>query len=225
MNTRLYQIVALVSLVLFPWAYSLQAQMQQAQAPAHNHDMENGKQLYATCIACHGVNGEGNVQLKAPRIGGQYEWYTRSQLTKFKSGQRGTHPSDTTGALMVPAAQALQSDKDIHDLAAYTATLKSPVPMATIQGNAVRGKVLFMACVACHGGAGQGLVNMQGPSLILLNDWYIQSQLVKFRHGIRGGATDNLSGKQMQAMAAIIKNDQELKDVIAYITAIARKIR
>ena len=34
-------------------------------------DPENGKNLYAPCVACHGAQGEGNPALNSPALGGQ----------------------------------------------------------------------------------------------------------------------------------------------------------
>ena len=107
MNIRIFQTVALLCLTFALGAYA-QHMHGQPKAPAHNHDLENGRQLYTTCIACHGANGEGNAQLKAPRIGGQLESYTISQLNSFKSGKRGAHPDDPEGALMVPVVAGRQ---------------------------------------------------------------------------------------------------------------------
>ena len=43
-----------------------------------------------------GPTGQGNEQLKAPPIAGQYDWYLLAQLKKFKGGIRGTNPPDTS---------------------------------------------------------------------------------------------------------------------------------
>ena len=55
---------------------------------------EDGKTSYATCMACHGQNGEGNQALNAPKIAGLPDWYVARQLRSFKKGIRGTHEKD-----------------------------------------------------------------------------------------------------------------------------------
>ena len=45
--------------------------------------VENGKKQYKYCIACHGVNGEGDKKMKAPRLQGQLGFYIQNSLTKF----------------------------------------------------------------------------------------------------------------------------------------------
>ena len=48
------------------------------------HAIES-KTLYQTCAACHGAQGEGNPELAAPALAGQFEWYTQHQLENFKN--------------------------------------------------------------------------------------------------------------------------------------------
>lgn len=78
-------------------------------------DAAKGKTLYATCIQCHGENGEGNVEQKAPKLSGQHDWYVIKQVTDIKSGVR-SNPT------MLPFIKGL-SEQDIKDLAAYILTL------------------------------------------------------------------------------------------------------
>jgi cytochrome c oxidase subunit II len=87
-------------------------------------DATVGKQLYATCAACHGPDGKGNLQLNAPRLAGQSDWYLVRQLKDFKSGLRGSQPNDTFGMQMKPMAAMLASDQAIDDVVAYIETLK-----------------------------------------------------------------------------------------------------
>lgn len=84
---------------------------------AFAQDAARGQTLYQTCIQCHGEKGEGNLKMKAPRIGGQFDWYIITSINMFKSGER-KNPT------MQPFIKDL-SDKDIADLAAFVSTLKS----------------------------------------------------------------------------------------------------
>ncbi len=52
-------------------------------------DAEAGASKYMVCIGCHGMSGEGNVAMNAPKLAGQEIWYLESQLKAFKSGIRG----------------------------------------------------------------------------------------------------------------------------------------
>jgi cytochrome c553 len=84
---------------------------------------EMGKQKYIPCVACHGVNGEGNQALNAPPLAGGSDWYQLTALQKFKAGVRGTNPKDTTGMLMRPMSMTLADDQAMKDVLAYIATL------------------------------------------------------------------------------------------------------
>ena len=93
-------------------------------ADAFAADADHGKQLYATCAACHGPTGAGNEALGAPPIAGMPAWYTVRQLNNFKTGVRGANPKDTHGQQMAPMAKMLGTDDDVADVAAYIETLK-----------------------------------------------------------------------------------------------------
>lgn len=87
-------------------------------------DAGAGKQLYATCAACHGSKGEGNAQLNAPRLADQNDWYLVRELQNFKSGVRGSNPKDTYGAQMKPMAAMLANDQAIANVVVYIRSLK-----------------------------------------------------------------------------------------------------
>jgi len=87
-------------------------------------DPEAGKAKYVPCIACHGVNGEGNPALNAPPLVGLSDWYQFTALKNFKAGVRGTNPKDPTGSLMRPMSMTLADDQAILDVIAYIMTLE-----------------------------------------------------------------------------------------------------
>lgn len=87
-------------------------------------NVATGKQLYATCAACHGPDGHGIAQMNAPRIAGQNDWYLVRQLQNYKTGLRGNQPKDAYGAQMKPMAMTLANDQAINDVVAYIDTLK-----------------------------------------------------------------------------------------------------
>ena len=80
----------------------------------HAQDAAKGKTLYANCVSCHGDQGMGSAELKAPKLAGQHDWYILKQLTEIKSGVRKR--SDTTPYKSL-------SEQDMKDLAAYIVTL------------------------------------------------------------------------------------------------------
>jgi cytochrome c553 len=82
-----------------------------------------------TCAACHGVNGLGvdaPLDPKPPVLAGQHEDYLEQALTSYRNGRR-------KNAVMDGMAQALKSDADVKELAAYFANQPSPLATAHVR--------------------------------------------------------------------------------------------
>jgi len=92
--------------------------------PTVTGDVAHGKQLYTTCVACHGAKGEGLPALQAPALASRSDWYLVTQLGNYKTGVRGADARDTYGAQMRAIAGTLPDDKAINDVVAYINTLK-----------------------------------------------------------------------------------------------------
>ena len=87
-------------------------------------NVDNGRELYATCVACHGADGKGNQALGSPDLTITNDWYNVIQLQNYKSGSRGGAPGDMYGAQMRAAAQLLADDQAIKDVVSYINTLQ-----------------------------------------------------------------------------------------------------
>jgi cytochrome c oxidase subunit 2 len=186
-------------------------------------DLERGKQLYFTCIACHGDKAQGKSVLKAPQLAGQESWYLESQLKKFKEGIRGSHPKDTRGRQMAPMAKTLVSEMDVKNVATYISSLIPHSPQKTIQGgSSEKGKIAYATCMACHGDKAQGNSSLKAPGLKNLPDWYLMTQLKNFKQGIRGANPKDIEGMQMKPMANMLVDEQAIKNVIAYIETLTK---
>ena len=183
---------------------------------------ENGKAKYKVCIACHGENGGGNKIANAPRIAGQFSWYIKRQLYNFKNGVRGSHLNDITGMQMRTMALSLNNEQDFEDVVAYIETLNGRAKHSGINGDPLAGKKNYAICVSCHGANGEGNKALNSPKIAGLPDWYIESQLHKFRKGIRGVHAKDIYGQQMRPMAMSLANDKSVKDVTAYIRSLKR---
>jgi len=79
-------------------------------------DAAQGKAKYVSCVACHGVNGQGGV---GPKLQGQKSEVIVKKLTAYKNKQQLGAQSQ----LMWGIAGGL-SPADINNIASYTATLK-----------------------------------------------------------------------------------------------------
>jgi cytochrome c oxidase subunit 2 len=183
-------------------------------------DAAPGQTLYAVCSACHGQQGEGNPALNSPKLSGQAKWYIARQLKYYKQGIRGTHEQDIYGRQMAPMAMTLANDKAIKDVAAYIESLPDTAVTTTLTGDAKRGQSFYSTCSACHGRQGEGNFGTGSPALRGQHDWYMSRQLHHYQQGIRGTHAQDLHGSQMALMADILKDEQAVNDVIAYINTL-----
>ncbi|MFS8609254.1 MAG: c-type cytochrome [Gammaproteobacteria bacterium] len=183
-------------------------------------DPQSGAATYAVCSACHGAQGEGNPQLNAPKIAGQEAWYLERQIRLYQQGIRGTDPRDPYGMQMAPMANTLTTEQALADVAAYIESLPDRPAEPTVSGNAARGRTLYQTCAGCHGRDGRGIWSTNAPRLAGMSDWYLKRQLEYFRDGVRGAHADDLYGLQMAMMAASLRNERAIDDVIAYINSL-----
>jgi len=82
-----------------------------------------------TCAACHGANGLGvdaPLDPKPPVLAGQHVDYLEQALTSYRNGRR-------KNAVMGGMAQALKTDADVKELAAYFASQPSPLATAKVR--------------------------------------------------------------------------------------------
>ena len=185
-------------------------------------DVTAGQASYAVCSACHGAAGEGNVALNAPKLTGLQNWYLERQILNFKHGLRGSDPADTFGAQMAPMA-AILDDTAINNVVAYIASLPDMDSTPTISGDIARGEHIFITCGSCHGTDGRGIWSQNAPNLNGANDWYIARQLENYRQGIRGSHPQDLYGKQMTLMTVMLRDEQAINDLVAYINTLQEK--
>jgi cytochrome c553 len=63
---------------------------------------------------------------------------------------------------------------------------------------------------------GAGLEQVKAPPLKHASDWYLLSQLQKFKAGQRG-LTGDMEGATMKPQVALLTDEQAMKDVVQYI--------
>ncbi len=218
--TRRFMRAAAATLAIGSLSLASYAALATAQAAAG--DAAKGQVIFAkVCVTCHGAQAQGNKALSAPALAQQEAWYLVAQLVKFKSGARGAHPKDTQGALMRPMAAQLTDAAAIANVVAYIKTLKPTPQVAVLKGDAVAGKATFAkVCAACHGPAGKGMLALKTPALAGQADWYMVTQLNKFKAGIRGADPRDVTGAQMRPMAAQLKDDAAVANVVTYIASL-----
>lgn len=187
-----------------------------------------GEALFDTCAPCHGDDGAGNQELAAPAIAGASDWYMTYQIEKFQEGVRGYHYTDAEGLRMRPMSRALFADRgDIESVVEYVFSLPIPDPPPTAEGGDVEaGEAEYAAlCANCHGIDGRGIdgavPELNAPSVLHLNDWYIASSLRKYRDGVRGASPGDAAGAVMRS-PVVGMSDERIANVTAYIMSMRR---
>ena len=192
--------------------------------PAAGGDAAAGKAMFGVCTACHGPLGVGNQAMNGPKLTGQEDWYLLRQMQLFQSGARGAAPGDMQGMVMAGIAKGpmFKSPESLANLTAYIVSLDDAPAATTVTGDVEKGAALYVACAACHGKQAEGMETMAGPRLAGQSDWYMVSQLKKFKAGQRGYDDADHTGRQMKLMVATLADDQAIADVVAYINTLGR---
>ncbi len=188
--------------------------MFASQIMAQDGDAEKGKALSATCVACHGTDGN-SVNPIWPTIAGQHPQYIERQLKLFKSGDR---PSAT----MLPMTMGL-SEQDMADLAAYfgeqEAKLLAADPAQIELGQAIYQGGLkdrdIPACMACHGPTGQGNPLSGYPVVANQHAAYLVNELNLFKQGRTVPGKEDVNGKIMADIAKYM-TQEEIEAVSSY---------
>ena len=140
-----------------------------------------GQVKAATCIGCHGVNGNSMVP-SFPKLAGQSEGYLLKQLQDFKSGAR-------VDGMMTGIVAPLEG-ADMANLAAYYAAQTVSQGVAKKGANIALGQKIYrggkketsvIACIACHGPQGKGIPSAGFPALSSQHAVYTAKQLKAFR--------------------------------------------
>ena len=87
-------------------------------------------------------------------------------------------------------------------------------------GDVERGKQLYQVCSACHGPSAEGMAPLNAPANAGQDPWYLTRQLKNFKAGIRGADPRDTFGAQMRPMAMVLATDEQIADVVAYITSL-----
>jgi cytochrome c oxidase subunit 2 len=209
-------------LLAFAAAYS--AALLAGCATTPGPGLARGQQVFGTCVPCHGRDGMGSALLGAPSIAGLPQWYLERQLRNFQSAMRGAHPHDLEGSRMRPMARSLYREGDVTSVAQYVATLPARVPAPTLaMGDTANGRMRYQGlCVTCHLDDGKGNEPLGAPPLTHQYDWYMLSQLAKFKNGMRGAHPEDAMGAQMAAMATTLEDSTAMHDVIAFIRTLQK---
>ncbi|MES2683313.1 MAG: c-type cytochrome [Pseudomonadota bacterium] len=182
-------------------------------------DAAAGATKSGTCVACHGVGGNGIINPEWPKLAAQHPAYTAAQLKHFKAGER-------KNAVMMGQA-ALLSEQDMADIAAHFATLKA-VPGVASKDSIKIGEKLYRAgdaprglpaCAACHGPTGAGNPTSMYPRIGGQNAAYTANQLNSYKKGKDG---ERGAGKHALIMSAVATKltDAEIAALASYVAGL-----
>lgn len=190
------------------------AQAAQAESLVGGN-ADAGKAKAAACTACHGPGGN-STNPEWPRLAGQSEAYTVSQLKAFKDGSRAN-------PLMAGQVAGL-SEQDMKDIAAYFFA-QQPLTGAASPDLAEAGQTLYRAgdaergipaCMGCHGPKGEGNAAAAYPRIAGQHADYSAAQLRIYRDGARKG-TDKA---RMMSDVARKLTDEEIAAVASYLSGL-----
>ena len=205
------------SLSKFSIAFALVLAGKQAMAGG---DAEAGQAKAATCVACHGVDGNSAVPT-FPKLAGLGHKYLLKQMKDIRDGRRPV-------ALMAGQVDNM-SDQDLADIAAFYDAQPRTGGMADPDKVALGRKVYLAgiaerqvpACSGCHSPTGNGNGPAGYPSLAGQHAEYIAGQLKMFRKGYEdpAGRTNGGEAKIMRT-TAFRMSDMEIEAVASYIAGL-----
>ncbi len=185
-------------------------------------DAEAGKVKAASCVACHGADGNSlEATPNFPNLAGQSASFLYKQMKDFKEGKR---KDPTMNAMILPL-----DDQAMQDVAAFFAGQKlkpgQADPALVDAGKAIyKGGIAEIgvpACMGCHGPAGNGNPGSGYPQLASQKSVYVEKQLKDFRTAAQSmdstpvGRTNDASKMMRNAVKRM--SDPEIKAVAQYI--------
>ncbi len=159
---------------------------------------EQGEALAATCVECHGENGNSNMP-GVPSLAGQQPLYFIAATQAYLHGTREMSGMEET-------LRGL-SKTDIEKLALYYAS-QSPAPRAAPEfGDPAAGEPLSAQCGGCHGAGGVSH-DAATPSLAGQDPQYLAQATRAYRGHLR--QHDVMFGD---------KTDEDIRNIAAYYAA------
>jgi cytochrome c553 len=183
-------------------------------------DAEAGQAKAATCVACHGVDGNSALPT-FPKLSGLGHKYLLKQMQDIRDGRRPV-------ALMAGQVDNM-TDQDLSDIAAFYDA--QPRTGGTADPDKVSlGRKVYLggiaerqvpACSGCHSPTGNGNGPAGYPALAGQHADYVAAQLKMFRKGYEdpAGRTNGGEAKIMRT-TAFRMSDMEIEAVASYIAGL-----
>ncbi len=138
------------------------AQQEFHIAMQRTPDINRGRELFATCAACHNIDGSGMEDGSVPAIAGQYYAVIVKQLTDFRDDSRWNLRMEK-----VLYERHLTQPEDFADIAGYASQLPRHATHNVGVGSSLAAgtSVYFRECASCHGVLGEGSAARLTPRL------------------------------------------------------------
>lgn len=193
-----------------------------AQAAQLQGDVAAGEQKSASCVGCHGADGN-SMAPGFPKLAGLGTKYLYKQLQDIRDGVR---PVPTMAGQVDN-----MSDQDLADIAAYfdaqtrTRSVADPDQLALGRkiylGGIQESSRNVAACAGCHSPSGKGNSPAGFPGLAGQHAEYIATQLKMFRKGYDDptGRVNDGDSKIMRKTAFPL-SDKEIEAVSSYVAGL-----
>jgi cytochrome c553 len=165
------------------------------------------KERLPTCLACHGENGQSQIE-GVPSLGAQQAFYVTVQLLMFRERMRVADPmNDMTKGL---------SDDDLQNFAGIISNLPPPQPASAPvdQARMQRAQVLVEQnrCNFCH------LANFAGQQNVPRIAAQREDYLVKALRGYKDNSRHGYDASMADVIAPI--TDQQILDLAYYVARV-----
>ncbi|MEN8213808.1 MAG: c-type cytochrome [Pseudomonadota bacterium] len=148
-------------------------------------NIEDGKQIFKLCMACHQATGWGLEDGSYPQLSSQHRSVIIKQVADIRAGNR-----DNPEMYPISKEAVMGGPQAISDVAAYLASLPMDPEPGTGRGiNLERAeKLYYRKCAECHGSDGSGDAERYFPRIHGQHYEYLLRQIKWIRNGKRRNA-------------------------------------
>ena len=173
-------------------------------------NVDNGREVYEVCSACHMPEGWGLTDGTFPQLAGQHRTVIIKQLADIRDGHRD---NPTMYPFALPSE--IGGVQSIADVSEYVSALKMNPQNGVGPGSdlALGAKLYADNCVRCHGEAGEGDAKMYYPRIQAQHFEYLLRQYRWIKEGKRRNSNPE--------MVEQIKNFTD-RDTVAVLDYVSR---
>ena len=168
---------------------------ESPKPPAEDAVYDEGSQIAAACIDCHGMRGQSNTP-NVPNLAGQHPMYLIVATQEYASGERDNAEKEA----MLSGLDNVDIEKMAMYFAAQAPQPRDPPPF----GDPVAGEAQTALCGGCHGPSGVSPDPMV-PNLAGQEPHYLVKAIKAYRDHARNHS-DMIADK----------SDAEIEDIAAY---------